>query len=106
MTRLSGAGPASTLEIEVASTDVLSPHISYSVAVESDVWTHVWYELDVLAGQQMATAQDRPALNLAEPLTLTLVVSDGPTVLVDEVRLGSSPRGTYSSYLPLIAYGH
>ncbi len=55
MTRLSGASPASTLQIELANTGVFSPPVSYTLAVESDGWTHVWYDLAALAGQQMAT---------------------------------------------------
>jgi hypothetical protein len=106
MTRLGGAGPASTLEIELSNTDVFSPPVTYSLVVDSEGWTHVWYDLAVLAGQQMATLPNRRALILAEPLTLTFSVSDSPAVLVDEVRLGSSPPGTYSTYLPVIVSDH
>jgi hypothetical protein len=103
MTRLSGAGPASTLQIELASTGVFSPPVSYTLAVMIDGWSHAWYDLAALAGEQMATSPNSPALILAEPLTLTFTVSDGPAILVDEVRLGSAPQGTYLTYLPVIA---
>ena len=39
---------------------------------------------------------------LGETITLTLAVSDGPPLLIDEIRLGSSVKGGYLIHLPLV----
>jgi len=86
MVRLSSAGP-SALQIELANSGILSPPVTYNLPVESDAWTHVWYDLSGM---------------VSKPLTLTLTVSDSLTILVDEVSLGSARQGGFFTYLPLV----
>lgn len=80
-------GVAGTLHVELANGGSLSPPVTYTLAVDDEAWTHVWYDLTGL---------------VSEPLTLTFRVSDTAAVLVDEVRLGSSLRGIYPTFLPLL----
>jgi hypothetical protein len=87
MVRLAQAGPASSLDIRLAGTGLLSPPVTYTLPVESVDWTHVW--------------RDVPG-PIGEPLTLTLTVVDAPAIVVDEVRLGSSVQGGFPVYLPIV----
>jgi hypothetical protein len=61
--------------------------VTYTLPVDGEAWTHVWYDLTGL---------------VSEPLTLTFQVSDTAAILLDEVSLGASPLGLYQSYLPSI----
>ena len=95
LVRLKEAGLASTLRVEmqgaasstVANRGTLSLPVTYTVTVEDGEWSHVWYDL---TGMTSAA------------LTLTFIVSGSPTVLVDEVSLGSSLKAGYLIYLPLV----
>ncbi len=87
MVRLTEAGPASSLDVQLAGTGVLSPPLTYTIPVESVEWAHVWRDLPGPVG---------------EPLTLTLAVADSPTIVVDEIRLGSAVQGGYPVYLPIV----
>jgi lysophospholipase L1-like esterase len=90
MARLSTPGSASMLQVKLANTGSLSTPVVYNLPVSSDAWSHVWYDLTGL---------------VSEPLTLTLTVSDSPAIIVDEVSLGSSLKGAYPLYVPLINRG-
>jgi hypothetical protein len=90
MVRLAAPGPASSLRLTLANTNVLSPPLTYSLPVQDDAWTHIWYDLSGL---------------VSDPLTLTFSVDDYPAVLLDEVSLGSAAHGGYLIYLPLVHRG-
>ena len=86
--RLEQPGTPGVLQIELANTGVLSPPVTYTLPVDGEAWTHVWYDLTGL---------------VSEPLTLTFRVSDTAPILLDEVSLGASPQGLYQSYMPCIS---
>jgi hypothetical protein len=88
MVRLAQPGPAAVLNVSLANGGTFSPALSYTLAVESEAWTHVWYALSGLSGDQ-------------SPLTLTFTVSDSTALLLDEVSLGSALPGGHLIYLPL-----
>jgi lysophospholipase L1-like esterase len=87
LVRLSEAGPAGSLSVELTGSGVISSPLTHTIPVESVEWKHVWHDLPGVAN---------------EPLTLTLTIVDAPAVLVDEVRLGSTIRGGYPVYLPIL----
>lgn len=87
LVRLDQPGGPGTLQIELANSGVLSPPVTYTLAVDGEDWVHVWYDLDGLVSQ---------------PLTLTFHASDTVAILLDEVSLGSSPPGIYQIYLPQV----
>jgi len=87
LVRLGEGSPASELEIRLTNSGVLSPTLTYTVAIEDEEWVHVWYDLTGLVG---------------EPLTLTLAVVDNPAVLVDEISLGSAIRGGTLIHLSVV----
>jgi lysophospholipase L1-like esterase len=90
LARLGEAGPPSALRVELAGAERPSTPLTDTLAVEDDRWTHVWYDL--------------PGL-VSGPLTLTFAVSRSPSILLDEISLGSSRRGQYPTYLPLVCRG-
>jgi lysophospholipase L1-like esterase len=96
MVRLEGAGPAGALQITLADSGGLSPPLTYTLAVDSEAWTHVWYDLTGLADHLSGLAGQ------ASPFTLTFTVSDSSLLLLDEVSLGSALDGAHLSYLPLL----
>ncbi len=86
LVRLEQPGPSSSLQVVLSGA---SP-VTYTLPVESDAWSHVWYDLTGLA---------------SSPMTVTFIVSGSPPVLVDEISLGSAVRGGYRAYLPLAIRG-
>jgi lysophospholipase L1-like esterase len=86
LVRLDQSGSPSDLQVVLSGA---SP-VTYSLPVQSDAWSHVWYDLTGLVGG---------------PMTVTFVVSGSPPVLVDEISLGSAVRGGYRVYLPLAIRG-
>jgi hypothetical protein len=87
MVRLEEPGPPSTLRVGLVYTEKRLVPLTQTLVVADEEWRHAWYELAGLIG---------------EPLTLTFSVSDSRAVILDEVSLGSSPRGGYPLYLPLV----
>jgi hypothetical protein len=85
LVRLEQSGAAGRLQLELTSAGGLSPTVAYTVAVDSQAWTHVWYDLEGL---------------VSGPLTVTFRVSDTAAILLDEVSLGSARTGLYAVYLP------
>jgi lysophospholipase L1-like esterase len=88
LVRLDQAGVAGTLRVDLAHSGSPSPPITQVVAIDNDIWTHVWYDLTGL---------------VSEPLTLTFQVSDTAAILLDEISLGSALQGLYPAYLPLLS---
>jgi hypothetical protein len=86
LVRLAQPGSPGSLQVTLSGA---SP-VTYSLAVGSDAWSHVWYDLTGLA---------------SSPLTVTFAVSGSPPVLVDEISLGSAARGGYRAHLPLVLRG-
>jgi hypothetical protein len=99
MVRLAQPGPAATLHVSLANSGAFSPALTYSLAVESEGWSHAWYDL---SGHLSGLAGDLSGQTGQEsPLTLTLTVSGSPAILLDEVSLGSALPGGQLIYLPL-----
>jgi hypothetical protein len=86
MVYLAAAGDPSQLQVELSNDTTLSPPLTFTLDVADEAWTHAWFDLPDLA---------------AEPLTLTLIVSGSPAILLDEVSLGSTHRAGYTIHLPL-----
>ena len=86
LVRLAQPGSPGSLQVVLSGA---SP-VTHSLAVDSDAWSHVWYDLTGLA---------------SSPLTVTFAVSGSPPVLVDEISLGSAVRGGYRAHLPLVLRG-
>jgi hypothetical protein len=86
MVSLVAPGTPSQLQVALSNGATLSPPLTYTLDVEEEAWTHAWFDLPDL---------------VAEPLTLTLVVSGNPAILLDEVSLGSTHRAGYTIHLPL-----
>jgi len=86
LVRLEQPGSPSGLQVVLSGA---SP-VTHSLLVESDAWSHVWYDLTGLVGS---------------PLTVTFVASGSPPALIDEISLGSAVRGGYWVYLPLATRG-
>jgi hypothetical protein len=87
LARLAEVGPQSTLQIELAGAGGSSLPLTDTLAVKDERWAHVWYDLSGL---------------VSEPLTLTLTVSHSPSILLDEVSMGSALVGRYPIYLPVV----
>ncbi len=83
LARLEQPGSPGSLQVVLSGA---SP-VTYSLPVQSDAWSHTWYDLTGL---------------VTGPLTVTLVVSGSPSILVDEISLGSALSGAYQAYLPLV----
>jgi hypothetical protein len=81
------AGPASTLSIELESASERIALVSFALTVESDEWTHYWYDLEGM---------------VSDPLTLTFTVSNDPPIILDEVSIGSAIQGSYRQWMPLV----
>lgn len=84
--RADNAGPGDSVSIALQSdshTLTLTPTLS-------GVWQHVWGDAGALAGQT---------------ITLTIGANDagspGLIIMVDEVTLGPTVRGVYTSWLPV-----
>ena len=82
LTRLEQPGSPGSLQVVLSGAGP----VTYSLPVQSDAWSHTWYDLDGL---------------VTGPLTITFVVSGSPSILVDEISLGSALPGAYRAYLPL-----
>ena len=82
LTRLEQPGSPGSLQVVLSGA---SP-VTYSLPVQSDAWSHAWYDLDGL---------------VTSPLTITFIVSGSPSILIDEISLGTAVRGAYRAYLPL-----
>ncbi len=89
MARLAAPGEASTLQIRLSKEGSPDPPEIHEVSLTSDTWTHAWFALGNLQG---------------EPLTVALIVSGTPAILVDEVSLGTAQPGGNWIYLPLSWY--
>jgi lysophospholipase L1-like esterase len=87
LARLDQAGPASTLSIELESASERIALVSFALTVESDEWTHYWYDLEGM---------------VSDPLTLTFTVSNDPPIILDEVSIGSAIQGSYRQWMPLV----
>ncbi len=85
LVRLETGGPSSAVQVTLAAAGE-SP-VAFTWPVESDQWTHAWFDLTGLG---------------SGPFTLTLSVADAPLVLVDEISLGSARPGSYPAYLPVV----
>jgi lysophospholipase L1-like esterase len=83
--------PPALLEVELWPGGVAALPVTYTVVVDSDNWTHVWFDLSGMA---------------SDPLTINFVTSDGPAILLDEVSLGSDKLGGVWVNLPLISRRH
>jgi len=86
LVRLAQPGSPSSLQVVLSGANP----VTYSLAVDSNAWSHVWYDLTDLAGS---------------PLAVTFAVDGSPAVLVDEISLGSAVRGGYRAHLPLVLRG-
>lgn len=88
LVRLEQDTQASTLSIGLESAGGLTTPVVHTLLVESEEWTHVWYDLQGL---------------VSEPLILTFSVSGDPSIILDEVSVGSAIKGSYRQYLPIVA---
>jgi hypothetical protein len=95
MVRLEEPGPAGALQVALADSTTFSPPLTYALAVDSEAWTHVWYNLSGLTGDLTGLAGE------SSLFTLTFSVSDSASLLLDEVSLGSALPGGHLIYLPL-----
>jgi lysophospholipase L1-like esterase len=102
MVRLAQPGPAGALEVSLANGGAFSPPLTLVLSVESEAWTHVWYNLSGLTGDLSGLSGNLSGLSGdAVPFTLTFTLSGSATVLLDEVSLGSALPGGHLIYLPL-----
>ena len=66
------------------------PVYDIDLSPSATIWRHAWKDISALAGQSAR-------------VSLQVNMSDvGPTVLIDEVTLGSTVRGVYNVFLPLV----
>jgi hypothetical protein len=89
MARLEQPGEASTLQIALSKEGSLDPPVIHNIVLTGDTWTHAWRDLGNLQ---------------SEPLTVALIVSGTPAILVDEVSLGTALPGGNWIYLPVTLY--
>jgi acyl-CoA thioesterase-1 len=87
LARLAESGSASTLSIELESASERTTLASFALTVDSDEWTHYWYDLEGVVGG---------------PQTLTFTVSNDPPIVLDEVSVGSAIQGSYRQWMPLV----
>ena len=80
-------GEESTLSIQLESTNELIAPVSHSLTLESEEWTHYWYDLEGM---------------VSDPLTLTFTVSNDLPIILDEVSVGSAIKGSYRQWMPVI----
>ncbi|MFC2030211.1 GDSL-type esterase/lipase family protein [Chloroflexota bacterium] len=89
MFRLEQPGAGSSLEVtlEDGNAAAASFVLDDVVAVQSDSWSHVWYDV---TGET------------SSPLTITFTVSNSANIILDEISLGSAPAGGGWIYLPTV----
>jgi lysophospholipase L1-like esterase len=86
LVRLEQPGSPSSLHIALSGS---SP-ATFDLPVQSEAWSHIWYDLTGL---------------MAGPMTVTFSVSGDPSVLIDEISIGSAAHGAYRAYLPIVTRG-
>jgi hypothetical protein len=87
LVRLKTGGPAS-LEVRVEVDGAPGATQTFVVPVTSAAWAHIWHDLAELP---------------TGTWTVSFTVDNDPTVILDEVSVGSAHAGGGRIYMPLIA---